>query len=95
MKHTPGPWEYQYIEGLPSPLHRISDSENLAIAEVFHGRLETKGNAYLIAAAPKLLEALKKIAYAKGTSGILTGNDAVCFMNIAEKAIAKAEGQDE
>jgi hypothetical protein len=81
-QHTPGPWEQngRYIE-----------SNGMTICEMFGENLdEREASARLIAAAPELLDALKRI-------------EAMCFappdfsdatiQEIASTAIAKATGQ--
>lgn len=103
IKHTSGPWairslneeigEYEIV----GPRHSDETGESEYIAVVCGGLRESKANAYLIAAAPKLLEALEEL---------LTAVDKACGTAIpqgafgaarkaARDAIAKATGEQE
>lgn len=83
MKHTPGPWKVVITPGgdtlIDTPRFRWS-----------LGRLMSKADAHLIAAAPELLEALQRII---DYGGSLTGEDALEMVIIAKTAIAKAMGE--
>lgn len=59
-KHTPGPWKVQKPDS-QSYAHTITGN-GFWIADVAHGAIKDDdvANAHLIAAAPELLEALKK-----------------------------------
>jgi hypothetical protein len=89
-KHTPGPWSvmrtpsgYDHIRGPKGQRisHECSDLDDLGD--------EAKANATLIAAAPDLLAALKKIANGEGYYGAQARE----YKEIAAIAIAKAEGK--
>lgn len=54
MKHTPGPWAVEDINGVP---HVYAKGREEAVARIVSG----DADARLIAAAPELLEALKKV----------------------------------
>ena len=92
MKHTPGPWFVNYLDG---ERYSIVDNKDMGafsgIAIVaFHDDAEgeTKANARLIAAAPELLEALKQaVAWMDGERTPINA-----LVN-ARKIIAKAEGK--
>ena len=76
MNHSKSPWFRLYSR-------EICDANYVSVATV-HGSTvnEHEANAYLIASAPDLLDALKQIALAQ---------DMFTVSEIAEKAIAKAE----
>jgi len=87
-KHTPGPWgvtpgDGRYIVGAAGDEVIASvEGQNQAVDEA---------NALLIAAAPELLDALRKSARAlKGAHRNTYIQDAI---NAVEAAIAKAEGR--
>lgn len=83
MSHTPGPWEALW----PKFDSVIVDDEERVIASVSfsdHGDKECEANAWLIAAAPELLSALKFLLE-------LGADDDRRIA--AEQAIAKAEGR--
>ena len=110
MSFTPGPWKVRATkdrkydeEGLPFlifgfPEH--SDLPGCAICDVryqeYLGKDVSKVNAYLIAAAPELYEALKMIA----TISYGTADKVACLIilnnirDIAKEALAKAEGKE-
>lgn len=96
-KHTPGPWTLGNGE-VRIRTEKNEQGRSILVAECYTtgnaGRYpkyeERKANARLIAAAPELLEALKKLleAYKHDTS-ILSN----LFIQIAQEAITKAEGE--
>lgn len=103
INHTPGPWhvspdaaEESYFQDV-----NILRHSGLAIAVAVHNGdidpSEVKANAYLIAAAPNLLEALKMAAHelgkASGESTILEVLKVGPLARKIDRAIAKAEGQ--
>ncbi|WP_282027106.1 hypothetical protein [Limimaricola cinnabarinus] len=82
-QHNPGPWK---VAG--SVVNEISDRDGLLITK----RVIGAANAHLIAAAPEMLEALK--ALTAGRVSPATGGRLILERDIeaAERAIAKAEG---
>lgn len=56
MKHTPAPWTIRKLG--PAEHYAIEGDDNVMIASTAVGE-NTKADAYVIAAAPKLLAALK------------------------------------
>lgn len=103
-QYTPGPWRYVRENGSPTTgRHMVAGARPGYIAEVRDcGSGCVEANARLIAAAPELLEALKKAAqslewHAHGCCrGIDDGaplptNEAV---ELAKRTIAKAIGHD-
>ena len=85
-KHTPGPWEYSTDNA------RVYHEEsNICVArcagDTFDANsfAECLANAWLIAAAPELLEALRSLLLAPGQP---------CAELAARAAIAKAEGRE-
>jgi len=97
MTHTPGPWAWSYSSHAKHRLHLVSAATGAVIIEPHLEDSEqelislqcSQANARLIAAAPELLAALKRIR------GIADGSGAVSYILIAaDTAIAEAEGQD-
>lgn len=90
--HTPGPWEYRVdgncvvIEGKGADY--VAHTEN---PETAADRLDI-ANARLIAAAPDLLAACKKVMTTCGSPSDWNGETRE-FLLAIEAAIAKAEGQ--
>jgi hypothetical protein len=88
-KHTPGPWKSnganQVFGGAYSGLiATVTSTANPEICEA---------DARLIAAAPELLEALKRIAYEpQGKADASHAEVLKAVEKIAKQAIAKAEG---
>lgn len=87
MSHTPGPWRVfgaRAESGTSQEIH----TESKFIARVFMNEnpLEREANARLIACAPELLEALKRIKQ----TGVFVGAIAQEMM---DAAIAKATGE--
>ena len=54
--HTPGPWQFQIVAGVPT-VHKALEP----IATTFGNSVVREANAHLIAAAPDLLAALKDL----------------------------------
>ncbi|MCK9525969.1 MAG: hypothetical protein M0R49_08580 [Limnochordia bacterium] len=89
MNHTPGPWTTK--EGKVTSNYGSVASLNIAHAKGFAPTEEEKrANARLIAAAPEMLEALKLIADTPCNHGAQD----ICPREIAQAAIAKAEGRE-
>ncbi len=88
-KHTPGPWVLKDARRLL----RGDKETDYGRAEFFDQELEA--NARLIAAAPDMLEALRKANYSLAwhveTQGNGAGMDAF-YLDVIRAAIAKAEG---
>ena len=97
-KHTPGPWEdndaglvYGAVTGDEDEAPFVCDVCN----EPGSGEYteQEQANARLIAAAPKLLEGLKKAHFALESVAYLTGNnDLLPYIRICKDAIDQAEG---
>jgi hypothetical protein len=90
MQHTPGPWFIDEDADCDQPLEVRTESCSIAcvfeIGEGFDGDSPSmRANAYLIAAAPELLEELKKwLAWAK--------DEGMQNLESTKMLIAKAEG---
>lgn len=104
-KHLPGPWEQTRTKYLVK-LSASSPSDGtwhffakVCVRIKGEGKDDETGlaNARLIAAAPELLEALKKLTMMARTSGGTAGPDAGLMEACAEaeSAIAKATGETE
>jgi hypothetical protein len=97
--HTPGPWEVGDVQRGESPLMvYCDDSLGSRVADLStsgHGitTAQVRANALLIAAAPDLLAALKRLLATTfpGTEG--HDPDCRCVIHEARTAIAKAEGR--
>lgn len=90
-KHTRGPWEIDRRFWVNNG--RIWGSDGMAVCFVEDRGGETMDNAYIIAAAPELLEALKICL--GWLSGGLDGDwKDVDPCDVARGAIAKAEGKE-
>lgn len=92
-KHTPAPW---YINQFKGKYYRVSPNEfgcNNKDDYVAH-QINNESNAYLIAAAPELLEALEGMMKIKGTwlKG-MDGCEISKYPEMAKKAIKKARGE--
>ena len=97
--HTPGPWSSGYSEGRGTLCVRAADTwicgELLAENGTAISQQEAEANARLIAAAPELLEAVKKLLavcenYAFDKFDRPVG---VTEQEFARTAIARAEGR--
>ena len=98
--HTPGPWEVAYLDHNGQ---RVVRAEHIEVCTCWHHSVgsiekEMEVNARLIAAAPELLEALKKIIarhselVCSGDCGFWDVEDEE-EMKLARAAISKAEGR--
>lgn len=106
MEHTKGPWRIISGDG-ESQRRIIADSIACTIATVYfdptghkRGTPWNEANARLIAAAPELLEALRKLAkIATDTTKNLIAfdgaNELDAAIDKAHRAISKAEGRAE
>ena len=100
--HTPGPWRFEFYKNDSDEYcHRVVGSyidkngwpDIVCDNEPYYPHQVSEADARLIAAAPDLLEALKKIA-SLGMSQFFTQADfADECQNIARAAIAKATGE--
>lgn len=91
IKHTPGPWRI----GAPPPngLQTIGTSEGMMVAVATTGLgMPTLENARLIAAAPEMLEMLKKCLDALVYAG--PWETPVGLIERVQWLIDKAEGND-
>lgn len=92
-KHTPGPWRYDRCNGSPTTgEHMIAGGKPGYLAEVRDcGSGDVSANARLIAAAPDLLEACKRMI---GSLGVMVCDADSCGdIVFARAAIAKATGE--
>lgn len=94
QKHTPGPWEacergdYEDFDGNSNVI--LGDDRRIAVVQN-NGSEEAEANAYLVAAAPDLLEALASLL-----RKVECGSALHCSLcDQARAAIAKAKGQVE
>lgn len=94
--HTPGPWSVS--NGLPIVWAKDGERQ---IADCDKGPLRSAGedlaNAYLIASAPDLFEALEDAAFLMRMAAKIAGPMQDSFKRSAEdaaKALAKAEGRE-
>jgi len=85
-KHTPGPWLIGKHGSIISDPGNNNEGNNNVIdfygGNVVCESIQIAANAYLIAAAPELLEALEKIALGEGWQAV-----------IANVVIKKAKGE--
>lgn len=100
--HTPGPWTVRASVNGPYVARTSGSLGDAALAKVLKvsgkGRMlereqEQLANAQLIAAAPKLLAALRVLLGTSECSCITATCDENCTHEIARRAIAEAEGQ--
>lgn len=96
-KHTPGPWAITRYSTSDGQLRIVTDdNQALPLASVNYGdgitMKTTAANARLIAAAPDLLEALKKVlAFAEAPVSMSADHDGI--LAEVRAAIAKATGK--
>ena len=97
MTHTPGPWAYDAESGqIVAPkvgYHHVTPPIICTIEPLQYG--EDAGNGALIAAAPKLLEALKLVMtfFGRAEWEDRNGNDFTPKLNKARAALAAANGE--
>lgn len=99
IQHTPGPWK-KMGRDIVAPSPRYAKS-HLLVAQVYETAMmveeqdHAESDAVLIAAAPDLLEALKRIASIEANRHMIaTWKDLASeSIDIARAAIAKAEAQ--
>jgi hypothetical protein len=101
---TPGPWRIygpqpDTLGGRRLAILAGTGKARFGVADIRiidpNDALEASANARLIAAAPELFEALRKLSFAAQTSGGTAGRDEalVAAINEADAALAKARGQ--
>lgn len=98
-KHTPGPWRVSnghtyLVHGKADP--KTDKPYGFVCSVGWTSTTDGKANAYLIAAAPDLLEALKwAIHHCENVCSLADRNDPdKRKFEIAKKAIAMAEGRE-
>ena len=95
-KHTPGPWDI--ITSLKHSIKITARANKIAtvwwhpLAEDSNGGHPSMANAYLIAAAPLMLEALQVLVLTPHILNYLEAKDPMALEQ-ANDAIAKAEGK--
>lgn len=97
IKHAPGPWVVGHNNGSHVEIDAPSHGALANVVWLMDDDRDEKrnsprceANAHLIAAAPALLEALRRLANEVG--GMPQGDIALFVIEIADAAIAKAEG---
>jgi hypothetical protein len=99
MKHTPGPWKITTIADYTFIGEVDNTRDGQGICEMMG---ECEANAKLIAAAPELLSALKRLELASAMVALVDNSEenleAVelrAALNMSIKAIEKAEGENQ
>ena len=98
-KHTPGPWTPTFSAEGSYVVYSDEFGPTQFVADAGERTDERDANAYLIAAAPDMLEALADAAFSFGSLGVLfePGHPAREAMQEAKQrvnaTIAKAEGR--
>ncbi len=94
--HTPGPWIVRHLTGFPLMIATQPDADGFGepIADTSRHMLpaEALANARLIAAAPDLLAACKRMSEALKNAPHATQNAYQGIWTDIDNAIAKAEG---
>ncbi|MBK6800385.1 MAG: hypothetical protein IPG83_02540 [Novosphingobium sp.] len=86
INHTPGPW---IVYGAPGNVWAPFDQENVANAYIADRDRETQSaNARLIAAAPAMLSALRKISQGADCFTFNSDADAFRFVDMVAEAVA-------
>lgn len=86
MDYTEGEWQITEHDGKV----RIYDIWDRILAKLVDGGYEElRANAHLIAAAPKMYEALEFLLTGKREDGRYDKHDAAGFIKIAEEALAE------
>jgi hypothetical protein len=88
MNYTKGEWKIR-VHGLTNVIEVATPEKVRAKVYTVAEGIYKKENAHLIAAAPELYEALKEVINQLYTAGSVSLGD----LEIAEKALAKAEGK--
>jgi hypothetical protein len=108
FKHTPGPWmikkskrnlklgkQWQYTITTTPP---VTQPNLWAPIVILYGK-PNESDAYLIAAAPEMLEALQRVMPTGHRTGDCYSDDymgrCVCGLEMIEAVIAKATGKEE
>ena len=101
-KHTPGPWGLVTSGGEPYTVFvkDVSDpSKKICLFPVPQDRKESMANAHLIAAAPEMLDTLKKCVIAieglekyGDVRGVWSGDE--MLLETLRRVIDKAEGRE-
>ena len=87
-KHTPGPWKVIETNHLPHDGDHVADMSNgLMVVPVMYALGDPLADAQLIAAAPDMLETLKRLSDMCADFGAKTACD------MADAAIFKATGE--
>jgi hypothetical protein len=90
-QHTPGPWTI--ANGHDARVYLIDDARGHAVGELVYADARKPADARLIAAAPDLLAALRKLI---GAIDRLPGNNPLDGLaDEARAAIARATGADQ
>lgn len=97
MKHTPGPWTV-ILRGERGTFHipEAQKHEAERSDDGLDGYTVSKANAHLIAAAPELLEALRRVLHEAYSHEAVDCGDhcsTSCLWCAVQAAIAKAEGR--
>ena len=102
QKHTPGPWRYSYCEPLSKEIDEDLEHECIVYkdrlvmvamdASLYSASLKfkTEADRALLISAPELLEALEGVIESPHVRGSLHRDR----LKMAEKAIAKAKGEN-
>jgi hypothetical protein len=93
-KHTPGPWRLEKLRANQHYASVLAPNDGLVvqISMESHDDVEWIQNAFLIAAAPDLLEACQSARFELGRPDYLTTAKRLRLIEELNKAIAKAEG---
>lgn len=96
IKHTPGPWEIEKESDSYSIVNRTipAPDDSWCVAEVYENECG-KANANLIAASPKLLEALEALLPIAVEGNEYIPINCLTEIELARKAIARAKGESQ
>jgi hypothetical protein len=98
MIHTKEPWEIRNGSAGPYITAKDDKGNHVAIAQVFPRGLagcETKGNACLMKAAPKMAEALEDIIAQAEKTHLMLGPDLADSIRVfGKQALAEAKGEE-
>lgn len=97
-KHTPGSWKIEHWDNFPDQQVITDDTNTRCIALIDKIDEQDEANAWLIAAAPELLEACKSFisiinAACEMDEKILRLSELGAQINLALFAISKVEGK--